>query len=384
MLSKIQEIFTAMKDKVTWEIPLTYQRQKTLEAICSCRTPEMGGFVEQCSDCGKTVSHFHSCGNRHCPVCQGAQQAKWVEKQLSHSLPVQYFHVVFTLPSELNSIVFSNQKIMYDILFKAASQTILEMSSNDKNLGAQTGFTAVLHTWGQNLQFHPHLHCIVMGGGLSSDKLQFVSSSKKFFLSVKAMSIKFKGKFLSLLKQEFKANKLFIPKSEYDLYLEESRQRFFNQLYSLAWVIYTKKPFENAENVIRYLGKYTHKVAISDARIVKYNQENQTVTFVWKDYKDNNKKKLMTLNAIEFIRRFLLHILPTGFMKIRHYGLLGNKNREQKLSLCRKLLGKIHVVFNIKKYPEKALQHICKSCNGIMQMIIRTNRHQQLLMPLKL
>lgn len=382
MTSKIQEIFTAVKDQIISEIPLPFHKQKTLESICSCRTPEMGGFIEQCIDCGETVAHFHSCGNRHCPVCQGTQQAKWIEKQLKNTLPVQYFHVVFTLPSELNPLVFSNQKILYGILFKAASETILEMSANKKNLGAQPGFTAVLHTWGQNLQFHPHLHCIVMGGGLSSDKCNFVQSSKKFFLPVKAVSKKFRGKFLFYLKQELDSEKLYLPSSQADLAFIQSRQIFLDQLYSSNWVVYTKKPFASPEHVIRYLGRYTHRVAISDSRILDFDPATKKVSFEWKDYKDNNRKKVMTLDAVEFVRRFLLHVLPPGFMKIRHYGILGNRNREQKLSLCRRLL---KVIVSVNKSTNTQLEtakNLCKVCNGILKVVISTPRRSKLIHPL--
>ena len=381
-MSNIQEIFTAMKDQILSEIPLPFHKQKTLESICSCRTPEMGGFIEQCIDCGETVPHFHSCGNRHCPVCQGAQQAKWIEKQLNNTLPVQYFHVVFTLPSELNPLVFSNQEILYGVLFKAASETILEMCANKKNLGAQPGFTSVLHTWGQNLQFHPHLHCIVMGGGLSSDKLHFVQSSKKFFLPVKAVSKKFKGKFLHYLKQKFQSESLYLPKSEADLAFLQPRLNFFDKLYSSDWVVYTKKPFDSAENVIRYLGRYTHRVAISDSRIVDFDPIAKKVSFQWKDYKDNNKKKVMTLDAIEFARRFLLHILPRGFMKIRHYGILGNRNRKDKLSLCRKLLRVVAPIIQPFNIQETA-KNICKVCSGLLYVVMRTHRHNPILYPLR-
>jgi hypothetical protein len=381
-MSNIQEIFTAMKDQILSKIPLPFHKQKTLESICSCRTPEMGGFIEQCSDCGETVPHFHSCGNRHCPVCQGAQQAKWIEKQLNNTLPVQYFHVVFTLPSELNPLVFSNQKILYGILFKAASETILEMCANKKNLGAQPGFTSVLHTWGQNLQFHPHLHCIVMGGGLSSDKLHFVQSSKKFFLPVKAVSKKFKGKFLHYLKQEFQSESLHLPKSEADLAILQPRLNFLDKLHSSDWVVYAKKPFDSANHVIRYLGRYTHRVAISDSRIVDFDPVASKVSFEWKDYKDNNKKKVMTLDAIEFVRRYLLHVLPPGFMKIRHYGILGNRNRKDKLSLCRKLLRVVAPIIQPSNIEETA-KNICKVCSGLLYVVMHTHRHNPILYPLR-
>ncbi len=383
MTSKMQEIFTSVKNQILSEIPLPFHKQKTLESICSCRTPEMGGFIEQCNDCGETVAHFHSCGNRNCPICQGAQQAKWIAKQLKNTLPVQYFHVVFTLPSELNPLVFSNQEVLYGILFKAASETILEMSANENNLGAQPGFTSVLHTWGQNLQFHPHLHCIVVGGGLSSNKLNFVQSPKNFFLPVKAVSKKFRGKFLAYLKQEFKSENLYLPKSKANLAFKKERQSFFDHLYTSDWVVYTKKPFETAELVVRYLGRYTHKVAISDSRIINFDSAAKTVSFLWKDYKNNNQKKVMTLDAVEFVRRFLLHVLPPRFMKIRHYGILGNRNREKTLNLCRRLLNVLISVNEFMTAQADSTKNICKVCNGMLQVVMTSPRRKQLFYPLR-
>ena len=384
MQSKIQQIFATMKNKILASIPMPAQKQKALENICSCRTPQMGGFIEQCTACGQTAAHFHSCGNRNCPVCQGAQQAKWVDKQLDNTLPVQYFHVVFTLPSELNPLVYSNQSVVYGILFKAASETILEMSADPKHLGAQPGFTSVLHTWGQNLQFHPHLHFIVTGGGISRDKLKFVQSSKKFFLPVKAVSKKFKGKFLYLLKKELESGNLHLSKNDQDLAFEETRQTFFNSLHNKDWVVYTKKPFKTPSHVIRYLGRYTHRVAISDARIISFDLFSEVVSFQWKDYKDKNRKKVMLLNATEFCRRFMLHVLPYGFMKIRHYGLLANRNREQRLSLCRRLLQKSGLTAFPAKQDKDSLatQNVCASCGGLLEVILSTLRRQQICLPL--
>ena len=384
MQSKIQKIFTTIKNKINSSIPLPSQKQKTLEDICSCRSSKMGGFIEQCCACGENVAHFHSCGNRNCPVCQGAQQAKWVEKQLDNTLPVPYFHVVFTLPSELNPLIFSNQKNLYGILFKAASETILEMSADPEHLGAQPGFTAVLHTWGQNLQFHPNLHFIVTGGGLSIDKLKFVQSSKKFFLPVKAVSKKFRGKFLYFLKKEFAQGNLYLPKTDKDLAFEEPRQLFFNNLFSMKWVVYTKKPFKTPVHVIRYLGRYTHRVAISNSRIIDFDPLSEAVSFQWKDYKNNNVKKIMILSATEFCRRFMLHVLPSGFMKIRHYGLLGNRNRDQRLCRCRNLLRKVGQIVSFVKFEKdlKPTQNVCVSCGGLLETIFKTLRRQQISLPL--
>ena len=375
MSSKIQQIFQSVKERSP-QTHFPFNKTKVLDAISICRTPQMGGFVQQCEDCDHTEAHFHSCRNRHCTICQGLQQELWVEKQFENTLPIPYFHVVFTLPSELNPLVLANPAALYNLLFKAASRTILTLSKDQKFLGAQAGFTAVLHSWGRNIQFHPHLHCIVAGGGLSMDKTKFIRSRESFFLPVKVMSKVFRGKFLDELKNILNRNQLVVPEQLSSPY---ERQALVDKLYSTDWVVYCKKPFKEAYNVIRYLGRYTHKVAISESRIVSYDPESRLVRFKWKDYKSGNRIKIMELSEDEFVRRFLLHVLPTGFMKIRHYGFLGNKNRKATLEVCRDLL-KATKPRNSHLPLEKKqeLQHCCPKCGSCsFQVVFSSPRYQK-------
>ena len=303
---------------------------KTMGAIEKCRTEKLGYHEDVCDECGYRKISYNSCRNRHCPKCQSIARAKWVEEREAEILNVKYFHVVMTIPSELYMIAYQNQSKVYKILFKATAETLEELARDKKYLGAEIGFMEVLHTWGQTLVYHPHIHCIVPAGGI--DKIgKWRNSRKKFFIPVKVLSRKFRGKFLYYLKEE----KLeFYGKNEY-LNNKQNFDELMSKMYNKEWISYCKPPFENAKSVIKYLGRYTHRVAISNERIV--SEENGEVTFKYRDYKDNNKMKEMTVKAEEFIRRFLMHILPPGFMKIRHYGLLGNRNKKTKLAVCKKL-----------------------------------------------
>ena len=286
--------------------------------------------MDICKECGSTRISYNSCRNRHCPKCQTLAKERWIDNQQSNLLNVGYFHVVFTIPDTLNSIVFQNQKEVYNILFKSVAETLAELALDKKYLGATLGFTSILHTWGQNLMHHPHIHCVVPSGGLNSLG-KWVNSRKKFFLPVKVLSRKFRGKFLHYLKQaklEFHGQQKYLSNPV-------NFNRFLTPLYQKEWVVYCKPPFKNASSVIEYLGRYTHRVAISNKRILSF--ENGQVSFKWRDYKDNSRWKVMTLSADEFIRRFLIHVLPPRFMKIRHYGLLGNRNKTTKLKVCKEL-----------------------------------------------
>jgi hypothetical protein len=283
-------------------------------------------------------------------------------------LSIGYFHVVFTVPDSLNHLALQNQKIFYSLLFKAASETLLELSRDPKYLGAGIGFISVLHTWGQNLMGHPHVHCIVPGGGLSFDGTRWVLSRKKFFIPVKVLSRKFRGKFLAFLKEAFHNGELQFYGKIVPLSGKLKFQTFIDTLYQKEWVVYCKKPFKSPWHVLRYLGRYTHRVAISNQRIV--GLDNDQVSFQWRDYKDNNKTKLMTLDAPEFIRHFLMHVLPSRFVKMRHYGILSNRNRNRKLRLCQKLTfskiqesQKLSVGELFLKLTGKDLR-ICPCCGG--------------------
>lgn len=310
--------------------------KKAMTAIEHCRTSALGGHADTCDECGYSRISYNSCRNRHCPKCQILTKERWIEARKDDLLHVKYFHVVFTVPDTLNLVIFQNQKETYKILFRAVSETLLELAQDKKYLGAKLGFTSILHTWGQNLMHHPHLHCIVPGGGLNSIN-QWVDSMKKFFIPVKVLSRKFRGKFLSYLKKSYAENRLKFYGIQAILSNELEFLNFLSPLYKEDWVVYCKPPFKNASNVIEYLGRYIHRVAISNNRILKLEDGN--VTFQWRDYREDKNEKRMTVTAEEFIRRFLIHILPDRFTKIRHYGLLGSRNKTTRLKLCKKLTG---------------------------------------------
>lgn len=331
---EVQDIFLKYANNYRTNHKLTLVQHKAMSAIQKCRTSELGGHKEVCDNCGHARISYNSCRNRHCPKCQAFAKERWIDNQKRNLLNIGYFHVVFTIPDSLNSITYQNQKVVYTLLFKAVAETLAELASDKKYLGAKIGFSSILHTWGQNLMHHPHIHCIVPGGGLSSIG-KWVNSRKKFFIPVKVLSRKFRGKFLHYLKQLYAQDKLEFQGSQTYLADNKEFEKLLSSLYSEEWVVYCKPPFKNAACVVEYLGRYTHRVAISNNRIV--NIINDSVSFKWRDYKDSSKHKVMTLSAVEFIRRFLIHILPNGFMKIRHYGLLGNRNKTTKLKICKQL-----------------------------------------------
>lgn len=349
MPSSIQSIFSLFKKDFVNQFNLSYQQYKVLNHITSCRTPALGGFISTCESCSTSVPLFHSCRDRHCPVCQSQKQAAWAQNQMESSLPIKYFHIVFTLPDSLNPLFLGNQQTCYAMLFKAASEAILALSASKKFLGFTPGFTAVLHTWGQALQYHPHLHVMIPAGGLSPDGRRFVLSSDKFFLPVEVLSSVFRGIFVKYLKQKFLLEEYFIK-----------------ELYDKSFVINIKKPFDSPSNVIKYLARYTHKVAISDSRLEDFDKDTGMVTFSYKDNRDGGRQKSMTLHALEFMRRFFMHVIPARFIKIRHYGFLSNHNKFSKLNLCRKLL---HTPQRIPKSPVKSADRKCKICGSILQTI---------------
>jgi len=312
------------------------EQWQVMNAIERCRTTALGGHVEQCHQCQHQRNAYNSCRNRHCPKCQQLQQAQWVDERQAALLPVEYFHVVFTLPKPVAAIALQNKRVLYNLLFRATAETLRTIAADPKHLGAEIGFIGVLHTWGQNLSHHPHLHCIVPGGGLSQDHEQWVSCRPGFFLHVRVLSRLFRRLFLEGLQQAFKAKELQFHGSLNSLNDPKAFAAHLKPLYGIEWVVYAKPPFGGPEQVLRYLGRYTHRVAIANHRLI--SAEDGQVTFRWKDYRHDNKQKTMTLSASEFIRRFLLHVLPKGLQRIRHYGLLGNRHGKQKLELCRTLL----------------------------------------------
>jgi len=314
---------------------------KTIGAIEKCRTATLGGHVEKCDNCGHKRISYNSCRNRHCPKCQSLAREKWITKRKKELLPVKYFHIVFTIPQELNRIALQNKKTVYDILFKAGSETLIKLGKDEKHLGGEIGIIAILHTWGQNLTEHPHLHCIVPGGGLSARENKWEkpkkSKRKDFFIHVNVMSDLFKKKFLYYLKKSYDKEELRFEGKIQSVRDVTEFKKLMNELYSKKWITYCKQPFGGPEQVINYLGRYTHRVAISNHRIKSI--EGGEVTFSYKDYRDFNKTKEMTLEAGEFIRRFLLHVLPDNFYKIRYYGILSSRNKKTKLTQCRRILG---------------------------------------------
>ncbi len=308
--------------------------QKVLQRIKTCRTSALGYHVYQCCDeqCGHIKYQYHSCRDRHCPNCGAIKKQEWIEARRQELLPVKYYHVVFTMPHELNSIVMGHRKILFKLLFDASAQTLLTFAKDEKYLGATAGIISVLHTWGQQLSFHPHIHCIVSGGGITTvnDLIDIGWKEAKkntwlFLFPVKAMSIVYRAKFLQALQQKIATGEVILPDNT------DSKQ-LFNLLYQKDWVVYAKAPFGGPHTVIEYLGRYTHKVAISNHRISSINDEQGTVTFDYKDYADKGKQKQMTLACGEFIRRFEQHILPERFTKIRTYGYLANRNRHQRIN----------------------------------------------------
>lgn len=360
---ELQDIFIQHGETYRQNHKLSTNQLKAMRAIENCRTSALGAHIDECDECGYARISYNSCRNRHCPKCQTLNKERWIDARKDDLLDVGYFHVVFTIPDTLNSIAYQNQEIVYKILFKAAAETLSELASDKKYLGAQIGITEVLHTWGQNLVHHPHVHCIVPGGGLDSFG-RWVNSRKKFFIPVKVLSRKFRGKFLYYLKQakiEFYGSISYLKdRHMFDELVSSLRQK--------EWVAYCKPPFKNAGCVVEYLGRYTHRVAISNSRILKF--ENGVVTFKWRDYKDGNKQKYMDLTVDEFIRRFLVHVLPDGFTKIRHYGLLSPVNKSTKLKLCKKLTntpihdisrGKISAVELLNKLTGKDIT-LCPCC----------------------
>lgn len=323
--------------------------------IVSCRTPELGAAVYDC-ECGERLFVYHSCRDRHCPVCQGINNARWAEQQLASSLPVKYFHVVFTLPDSLNHFIRSFPKQSYDALFSAASQTLLNLCADTRRLGMTPGFTAVLHTWGQTMQFHPHLHVIVTAGGLSSDGSRFIDKSDaSFFLPVKVLSRLFRGLFIDALSKTAP-----LPPA-----LKTS-------LYQTEFFCYLKEPLNRADNIVKYLARYANRVCISDRRVTAYDPVQNTVTFSYKDNRDGGKAKSMTLHALEFIRRFLLHVLPKRFMKIRHFGLLQNRSKFDRIRRCLRMLNPGASCFIPK--ISKRFRPVCLKCGKLLPDPVHMNQ----------
>ncbi len=348
-----------------------------MAAIEQCRTPAMGGHLEACDHCDAMVARYHSCRDRHCPKCQTLTKERWIEARNAELLATPYYHLVFTLPHALNPLIQGNSHCLYDLLFKAASETLLTFGRDRRWVGGEIGITLVLHTWGQNLGQHVHVHGLVTGGGLTSDGQKWRSAQKRFLFPVKALSKVFRAKYLELLAHAGRQGKLRFGGSTQPLADRLVFAAFIANLKSSDWIVYAKAPFAGPRQVVAYLGRYTHRVAISNERVL--GLENGKVRFRWRDYRDRSTIKVMQLDAAEFIRRFLLHILPHGFMRIRHYGLFANRHRKAKLARCRALLRQPEPDVRPKETVEAMVKRLtghditrCVACGrGQMKTVMR-------------
>src|SRR5881296_3488448 len=353
---------------------VSHEQARVLRAIEQCRTAALGGHVEACETCGAEQISYNSCRNRHCPKCQGSARAKWLAAEQALLLPVPYFHVVFTLPHQLNPLLRVNQRALYTLLFQAAAQTLQEFARDPTHLGAELGITAVLHTWGQTLTEHVHVHCIVTGGGLSAQGTQWRPSRRRFLFAVQALSQVFRGQFLAGLRRLRAHDALRFAGNSLALADPATWTAWLALLRTRNWLVYAKPPFGGPDRVLKYLSRYTHRVAIANERLVFVG--NGEVRFRWKDYADHHRLKLMTLAAEEFLRRFLLHVVPPGFMRIRHFGLLANRHRAAKLAQCRALLGTVPPPTTppppVAEAPPRPGADRCPSCGGGPLRIIET------------
>jgi len=343
---------------------LSGEQRRVLSDVAACRTAALGGHLETCDHCGHQRPAYNSCRNRHCPKCQASACAGWMDSQAADLLPVPYFHVVFTLPDAFNALALGNKRVVYGILFQAVSRTLLEVAADPKHLGAGIGFLAVLHTWGQNLSLHPHVHCVVPGGGLSPDGstglapggTRWVGCRPGFFLPVRVLSRVFRGKFINLLRNAFHTGKL------HGLADAAAFEALIDSAVATDWVVYVKPPFGSPEQVLKYLARYTHRIALSNRRILAMDE--RTVTFAYKDYARGGQTRAMTLSGVEFLRRFLLHVVPGGFMRIRHFGFLANRARATDLQRCRQLLQAAGPEAEPAGAAEEPLEHLdrCPVC----------------------
>jgi hypothetical protein len=352
---------------------LSATQRKALRDLAACRTAVLGGHVEHCLDCGQQRIAYNSCRNRHCPKCQALARARWLEEQAEHLLPVEYHHVVFTLPAELSDLALANPTVLYDLLMRSAAATLRLVAANPKRLGAVVGVLLVLHTWGQNLHHHPHVHCVVTGGGLSCDASgtidrapRWVACRPGFFLPVRVLSRVFRGQFLAGLQQAFAQDRLRLSGRLQGLAELPARAAWWQALLGKDWVVYSKPPFGGPAQVLKYLARYTHRVALSNARLESLTDGR--VTFRGKDYADGGRSQRLTLDAVEFLRRFVQHVLPQGFVKVRHYGLLANRQREARLAVCRRLLLVARVAAAVPSVDrggvEPAPRRCCPQCGG--------------------
>ncbi len=354
------EFFERIRNSMPWA------QLKVLYAILRCRTAALGGHRDRCSRCGYETISFHSCRNRHCPKCQVNARTKWLRKRQQELLPVGYFHIVFSVPHSLVPLIWRNKRVLFALLFRTTASALLEVAADPQRLGAEIGFLCILHTWGQLLQRHPHVHCVVPGGGLSPDHTRWIPSHPRFFLPVKVLSSVFRDKFLDGLQQAYLSNKLFFSGKCQVLADGEAFAAFCDTLSKQDWVVYAKPPFGGPDHVLQYLARYTHRVAISNRRIVSIHESD--VTFRWKDYAHNNQQCTKTLTCEQFLCRFLQHTLPKGLPRIRYFGWLANRRRGELLPLCRALLHQKPPPANEAVEPQACR---CPRCHGEMSIIER-------------
>jgi hypothetical protein len=362
---------------------LTWPQRKVLHAIARCRTAALGGHRDRCVRCGHRTISYNSCRNRHCPKCQTGARNRWLAERSKELLPVRYVHVVFTLPHQLAPLAYQNKRLLYRLLFQASAATLLEVAADPRHLGAQIGFLSVLHTWGQNLQHHPHVHCVIPAGGLSADHTRWIQPRYPFFLPIKVLSRVFRGKFVAGLRREFQPGKLGFYGDQEALRDPKLFRALLRSLFRQDWIVYAKPPFGGPEYVLHYLARYTHRVAISNHRLVAF--QNGQVTFRWKDYAHGNKNRKMTLTADEFLRRFLWHVLPKGFVRIRFFGFLANRRRATLLPICRQVLAARPPSSSACPAPaQPPTSWPCPRCGGPMIIIERLTAKQIWLRPVDL
>src|SRR5229473_4988732 len=355
---------------------ITWKHVKVLLAIARCRTATLGGHLDECTRCGYRAISYNSCRNRHCPKCQAGARDRWLAARRQELLPTRYVHVVFTLPRHLAPLVLQNKKVLYDLLFRTSAETLLEVARDPKHLGVEIGFFSVLHTWSQKLELHPHVHCVVPAGGLSADRTRWIKPRYDFFLPVKVLSRVFRGKFVAALRHAFQDGSLSFHGDLQPLTQPKIFAAWLRPLFRKDWVVYAKPPFGGPEHVLRYLGRYTHRVAISNHRLISF--ANQKVTFRWRDSAHKNEQRLMTLSLDEFLRRFLLHLLPDGFVRIRHFGFLANRRRATLLPLCFQGLDAVQPSCTEPEAPAKEPSPLwlCPKCGGPMVVIERLTAAQ--------
>ena len=344
---------------------LTWPQLKVLNAILRCRTAALGGHRDQCTRCGYQAISYNSCRNRHCPKCQTNAREKWLTARQQEVLPVDYYHLVFSVPHALVPLIWQNKRVLFRLLFEVSAETLLEVAADPKHLGAEVGFLSILHTWGQTLQRHPHIHCVVPGGGLSPDGQRWIRSPPRFFLPVKVLSRVFRGKFVAGLKRAFRRKQLRFYGACLPLADETAFRRFLRTLFREDWVVYAKPPFGGPEHVLQYLARYTHRVAISNHRLIDLTDTH--VTFRWKDYAHHNKRRTMTLTHEVFLRRFLEHVLPRGFPRIRYFGFLANRRRGVFLPLCRTLLAAVPP--GEAAHTAEPAVRLCPCCQGPLRIL---------------